>query len=95
MRLTGGSAHEYAEQIDALETLLTDGWQTRPSPKTGNPVYLKPTVLVIHRADHEFLLESVIPRPGRAPAGYDLILASQPWRARMSAAFTARTASRR
>jgi hypothetical protein len=91
VRLSGTSEHEYAEQIDALEPMLNEGWQTRPSPKTGNPVYNRPTVLVIHRADHEFLLESVIPRPGRAPAGYDLILASQPWRARMSAEFKART----
>lgn len=91
LRLTGNSAHEYAEQIDALGPVLTHGWQTRPSPKTGNPVYVRPTVLVIYREDHQFLLESVIPRPGQPQAGYDLILASQPWRARMSAGFKART----
>jgi len=91
LRLTGTSAHEYAEQIDALGQVLTHGWQTRPSPKTGNPVYARPTVLVIYREDHKFMLESVIPRPGRVLQGYDLILASQPWRARMSAEFKART----
>jgi len=31
----------------------------------------------------------VIPKPGCPLDGYDLILASQPWRARMSAAFKA------
>jgi hypothetical protein len=91
VRLTGNSTHEYAEQIDALGPMLTHGWQTRPSPKTGNPVYERPTVLVIYREDHKFLLENVIPRPGRMLEGYDLILASQPWRARMSAEFKART----
>lgn len=91
LRLTGNSTHEYAEQIDALGPVLTHGWQTRPSPKTGNPVYARPTVLVIYREDHKFLLESVIPRPGKALGGYDLVLASQPWRARMSAEFKART----
>jgi hypothetical protein len=91
LRLTGNSAHEYAEQIDALGPVLAHGWQTRPSPKTGNPVYVRPTVLVIYREDHKFLLESVIPRPGQVQQGYDLILASQPWRARTSAEFKART----
>jgi hypothetical protein len=91
LRLTGNTTHEYAEQIEALGPVLTHGWQTRPSPKTGNPVYARPTVLVIYRQDHEFLLDSVIPRPGKVLEGYDLILASQPWRARMSAEFKART----
>jgi hypothetical protein len=91
LRLTGRTTHEYAEQIDALGPLLTHGWQTRPSPKTGNPVYARPTVLVIYREDQQFLLDGVIPRPGRVLEGYDLILASQPWRARMPAEFKART----
>jgi len=44
---------------------------------------------VIYREDHKFLLDSVIPKPGRTFESYDLILASQPWRARMSAEFKA------
>lgn len=91
LRLTGSSTHEYADEIEALAPVITHGWQTRPSPKTGNPVYVRPTVLVIYRADHAFLLEGVIPRPGRTLPGYDFILASQPWRARMPAQFKART----
>ena len=89
VRLTGTSAHEYAEQIEELGPALTHGWQTKPSPKTGNPSYVRPSVLVIYRDDHKFLLESVIPKPGRVFESYDLILASQPWRARMSAKFKA------
>jgi hypothetical protein len=46
-------------------------------------------VLVIYREDHKFLLDGVIPRPGRVFETYDLIVASQPWRARMSAQFKA------
>jgi hypothetical protein len=87
VRLTGGSAHEYAEQIDALSSTLSHGWQTKPSSKSGNPVYVRPTVLVIYREDHKFLLDSVIPKPGCSFGGYDLVIASQPWRARMSAQF--------
>jgi hypothetical protein len=89
VKLTGKSAHEYAEQIEELGPALTYGWQTKPSGKTGNPIYVRPSVLVIYREDHKFLLESVIPKPGRIFQNYDLILASQPWRARMSADFKA------
>jgi hypothetical protein len=85
VRLTGKSTDEYADQIEKLSASLAFGWQTRPSPRTGNPVYVRPSVLVIYREDHKFLLENVIPRPGRMIDGFDVILASQPWRARTSA----------
>ena len=89
VRLTGSSAHEYGEQIEELERTLDYGWQTKPSPKSGNPVYARPSVLVIYREDQKFLLDSVIPKPGRIFESYDLVVASQPWRARMSAQFKA------
>jgi hypothetical protein len=89
VRLSGSSTHEYAEQIEALGPMLAHGWQTKTSPKTGNPTYVRPSVLVIYRDDHKFLLDTVIPKPGRVFESYDLILASQPWRARMSAKFKA------
>jgi hypothetical protein len=89
VKLTGNSAHEYAEQIEQLTPMLDYGWQTRPSPKSGNPVYQRPSVLVIYRDDHKFLLDAVIPKPGQIFESYDLIVASQPWRARMSAQFKA------
>jgi hypothetical protein len=89
VKLEGGFAYEFAEQIDALGPLLDEGWATKPSPKTGNPTYVRPSVLVVYREDYEFLLDDVIPRPGSAHRGYDFILASQPWRARMPAGFKA------
>jgi hypothetical protein len=89
VRLLGESADAYADQIEELGPMLTRGWQTKPSPVTGNPTYVRPSVLVIYREDHKFLLEAVIPKPGRVFESYDLILASQPWRARMSAKFKA------
>ena len=89
VRLSGASAHEYAEQIEELGSMLAHGWQTKPSPKTGNPSYVRPSVLIIYREDHKFLLDAVIPKPGRVFESYDFILASQPWRARMSAKFKA------
>lgn len=89
VRLTGSCAHEYEEQIEALGPMLSHGWQTKPSAKTGNPVYARPTVLVVYRDDHRFVLDAVIPKPGQTLGNYDLILASQPWRARTSAKFKA------
>jgi hypothetical protein len=87
VRLTGSTAHEYAEQIDDLGAALASGWQTTPSPRTGNPLVVRPSVLVIYREDHKFLLDAVTPKPGQIFEHYDLVLASQPWRARMGAEF--------
>ncbi len=89
VRLKGQTSDAYAEQIEELSTTLAFGWQTKPSPKSGNPVYVRPSVLVVYREDHKFLLDRVIPKPGQTFESYDLILASQPWRARMSAKFKA------
>ncbi len=89
VRLKGQTSHDYAVQIEELAAMLAFGWQTRPSPRTGNPVYVRPSVLVVYREDHQFLLDRVIPKPGQIFENYDLIVASQPWRARMSAEFKA------
>jgi hypothetical protein len=85
--LEGGSSSDFGEQLRALDSFLVDGWQVKASEKTGNPMYVRPSVLVIYRKDHEFLLDSVIPKPGQVGGNYDLVVASQPWRARMSAEF--------
>ena len=53
-----GSAAEFDEQIHALGPVLDHGWQAKPSPQTGNPTYVRPSVLVIYREDYEFLLDA-------------------------------------
>jgi hypothetical protein len=85
--LQGGSAQEYGEQLRAIDDILVDGWEIKASEKTGNPLYARPSVLVIFREDNRFLLDPVIPRRGQVEGNYDLILAVQPWRARMNARF--------
>src|ERR1700733_5691847 len=60
VRLSGSSAHEYAEQIEELGPTLAYGWQTKPSPKTGNPSYVRPSVLIIYREDHKIILDAGI-----------------------------------
>jgi SAM-dependent methyltransferase len=87
--LTGSTAAEFSEQIAALEPQLAKVWQARHSPKTGNPVYERPVALVIYRDDFRFLLDKVIPAQGRARADYDLVIASQPYRARVPVHFKA------
>jgi hypothetical protein len=89
VKLHGSTAFEFGEQIEGLAELLNEGWQTKPSPVTGNPTYARPSVLVMYREDYEFLLDDVIPRAGSTHRGYDFVLASQPWRARMPAEFKA------
>jgi hypothetical protein len=85
--LKGNTAHDFAEQIKDLYPVLSDGWQVQTSPTTGNPQYVRPSVLVLYREDQRFFLDPVVPRPGRTQGEYDLVIASQPYRARMSAEF--------
>jgi hypothetical protein len=88
--LTGTTAHKFEEQITDLESFLAENWKAGVSSKTGNPVYERPVVLVIYREDHRFLLDPILPRPGGTMASYDLVIASQPYRARASLDFKAR-----
>ncbi|HYM04300.1 MAG TPA: hypothetical protein VET85_15205 [Stellaceae bacterium] len=88
--LTGTTAHDFEEQITALHPFLATHWRAKASPTTGNPLYEKPVVLVIYRDDHKFLLDQVRPRRGFTRADYDLVIASQPYRARAPVEFKAR-----
>jgi hypothetical protein len=91
--LDGTTSHAFHEQIAGLEHVLEDGWQTITSPTTGNPIYAKPSVLVVYRRDRAFALDSMIPRDlgGPQPFGYDLVLAAQPYRSRTPAEPKVRT----
>ena len=82
--LDGNSAHAFEEQISELEPEIAEGWQVRNSPRTGNPLYVRPSVMVLYRGDHKILLDGIIPRPGNAIGEYNLIIASQPFRLRAS-----------
>jgi hypothetical protein len=82
--LDGNSAHEFEQQIVDLQGFLSENWQARAG-KHGNPVYERPVALVLYREDHRFLLDSLIPRRESPEANFDLIIASQPYRAIASA----------
>jgi hypothetical protein len=89
LALTGTTGHEFEEQITALAPFLAEHWRAHVSPTSGNPVYERPAVLVIYREDHRFLLDPIIPRRGGTAADYDLVIASQPYRARAPLEFKA------
>jgi hypothetical protein len=90
--LEGSTAFDFSGQIRELYPALVDDWAVRTSEKTGNPVYVRPSVLVLYRQDREFILNHVIPRPGAALGpDYQLIIASQPYRARTSVEQKVRT----
>jgi hypothetical protein len=87
--LRGSTAADFEEQINALEPFLAKNWRATISKKSGNPTYEKPIVLVLYLEEFRFLLDQVIPKRGAIRADYDLVIASQPYRAQASAAFKA------
>ncbi|MDA9909262.1 hypothetical protein N9E57_01925 [Gammaproteobacteria bacterium] len=89
VKLEGTNAYNYREQLESMHDMFAEGWETQTSKVSGNPVFKRPSVVVIYREDHKILLDSVIPRPGIQNWDYDFILASQPWRASTSAKFKA------
>ena len=87
--LSGATSHDFEQQIAELGPFLAENWRASASPTSGNPMYDRPAVLVIYREDHRFLLDPVLPRRGQARADYDLVMASQPYRARAPLEFKA------
>jgi len=82
--LQGNSSHEFEQQIVGLQDFLSENWQASAG-KHGNPVYERPVALILYRDDHRFLLDSAIPKRESPKADFDLIIASQPYRAIASA----------
>ncbi|HUG07443.1 MAG TPA: hypothetical protein VMP13_00885 [Acidimicrobiia bacterium] len=89
--LDGSTADDFGRQIHDLFDDLARAWEVVTSPKTGNPLYARPAVLVVYRRDREFILKRVIPDPSGIEGRYDLVVASQPYRARTSAERKTRT----
>lgn len=88
--LRGISSGEFEAQIVDLRPFLDLNWRANVSPRTGMPVYERPVALVLYRDDHRFLLDQIIPRAGKVETNFDLIIASQPYRAKSSVNFRAK-----
>lgn len=80
--LEGSTSHEFSSQIRSLFDALAEDWKVTTSPRTGNPVYEHPSVLVLYREDRRFILQSTIPPRSGHDGGYDLIVMSQAYRAK-------------
>jgi hypothetical protein len=87
--LTGNTSGQFERQITDLQGFLASHWTARISKTSGNPIYERPVVLVIYRSDHKLLLDAVRPVQGAVRADFDLVLASQPYRARAPTEFKA------
>lgn len=89
--LEGSTTFEFTRQIRGIRDQVAEDWQVTTSPRTGNPVYVRPAVHVIYRRDREFILRRLLPEEGAYRGSYDLIIASQPYRARTTAERKVRT----
>ena len=85
LKLKGNSSIDFSNQLRTLNPFLEKNWQIERAPKTGNPTYKTPSVLVIYRGDQEFVLSDIIPTKVKSTNKFDLIIASQPYRSRISA----------
>ena len=86
VKLTGNSSLDFSSQLRKLNReFLAKKWQVERNPKTGNPTYKEPSVIVIYRKDQEFVLRDVIPTKNNGKTYYDIIIASQPYRSRVTA----------
>ena len=86
VKLKGNSSLDFSNQLRKLnQEFLSKKWQIERNPKNGNPTYKEPSVIVIYRKDQEFSLKNVIPKKNNGKNSYDLIIASQPYRSRISA----------
>src|SRR5262249_24020767 len=88
--LRGASSGDFEAQIAELRPFLDENWRAAISPRTAMPLYERPVALVLYREDQRFLLDSIIPRAGKVEANFDLLIASQPYRAKSSVNFRAK-----
>ena len=84
LKLIGNSSFEFSQQLRKLDAMLHNNWQVERHPKSGNPTYKFPSVLIIYRKDHEFSLDHIMPHQDGSKNYFDLIIASQPYRSRIS-----------
>jgi SAM-dependent methyltransferase len=86
--LKGGTAAAFERQITDLQPMLAQRWCAKQG-QGGGLAYERPVVLVLYREDHKLLLDGIRPRQGGVRADFDLVIASQPYRASASVEFKA------
>ena len=85
VKLKGNSSLDFSDQLRKLnQGFLSKKWQIERNPINGNPTYKEPSVIIIYRQDQEFSLKNIIPKKNNSKNNFDLIIASQPYRSRIS-----------
>ena len=85
VKLKGNSSLDFSDQLRKLnQEFLSKKWQIERNPINGNPTYKEPSVIIIYRKDQEFSLKNIIPKKNNGKNNFDLIIASQPYRSRIS-----------
>ncbi len=85
VKLKGNSSLDFSDQLRKLnQGFLSKKWQIERNPINGNPTYKEPSVIIIYRKDQEFSLKNIIPKKNNCKNNFDLIIASQPYRSRIS-----------
>ncbi len=87
--LKGNTSGSFDKQITDLQPFLASHWTAKQSKTSGGLAYERPVVLVIYREDHKLLLDNVRPQQGGVRADFDLVIASQPYRASAPVEFKA------
>ena len=85
VKLKGRTSIDFDNQLRKLNVFLEKNWQIERDNKSGNSTYKTPSVLVIYRKDQEFILSDIIPTKINSKNTFDLIIASQPYRSRITA----------
>ncbi|NDE91214.1 MAG: hypothetical protein EB059_08800 [Alphaproteobacteria bacterium] len=84
IQLNGHNPHVLGGELNTLEAFINDAWQH----DKGKSV--KDAMLVISHADHHEQLQHLIPQDGVQIDGFDIALASQPWRTAQTITFKAK-----
>ena len=85
IKLKGDTSIEFAQQLRKQNDFLEKKWNIEINKKSGNHTYKEPSVIVIYREDQEFNVNELIPTKNNSENKFDLIIASQPYRSRISA----------
>ena len=85
VKLKGDTSIEFSQQLRKQNEFLEKKWNIEINKKTGNPTYKEPSVMVIYREDQEFNVNELIPTKNNSENKFDLIIASQPYRSRITA----------
>ena len=85
VKLKGNTSLDFAEQLRSQNSFLEKKWNIEINKKNGNPTYKEPSVMIIYREDQEFNVNELIPTKNNSTNKFDMIIASQPYRSRISA----------